>query len=738
MSKTAREISTLALFGLAVGLMLGVLAAGVYTTWRSGGDIANTGFGAFFEHAPWVVGGFKEPFKTGLMILGGVAAVLAVATAAIGYKPKRTSHGSAEWAKPQELRKAGLTSPVADVLGPIYGKMGGPKSGDEFFTSSDIPHSLIAAPTGSGKGVGVVIPTLLTYKGSVFCLDVKGENFALTARRRVAMGDRVFKFAPYDPHGRTHRFNPLEYIAEIHPRRRFTEARRLAASLVVAHGNGQGFLEGAREVFAACALLAIERGKPRISAVYDALAEPGEAFELFQRLAREVKSEEAKKIFNRMGGMESRILSSYLSVLADGGLGLWADPAVRAATDASDFGIENLRRDPTSVFVIVSPNDLVPLAPLIRLMFQQTIAVLQRAEPGKDEPYPVLFLLDEFASLGRMEVLQQAVTTLRGYGGRIMIVVQTLASLRDQRLYGREGAAVFLANCRLQLFMSPADEDTPEYVSKAIGDFTRLAKSKSWRSNEWVSNYSEREEGVRLIRAAELRQLGSEKIVALVQNMKPVIAERVSYYEDKQLLPLFEGQTGRMPEPHSLHPEDTNPFLAKRMAQEQQEDEATDEDDGAEIETEDEATGEDDSAEIEAEDEATAEDDSAEIEAEDEATAEDDSAEIEAEDEATGEDDSAEIEAEGEATGEDDSAKIEAEDEATAEEKEATAALIVVREKSDRMLKRILDAKSRRRVSDLHSEIVPKRRKPVGLKARGGAAEIAAAKARNTKQMPRG
>ncbi len=568
MGKAAREIVTLALIGLTVGLMLGVLAAGGYTTWRAGGDIANVGFGAFFEHAPWTVGRFGEPFRTGLVILAAVAVASAVAVPAIGYKPRRTSHGSAEWAKIDELRRAGFTARIEDLRGPIYGKLGAPRSSAAFITSHDIPHSLIAAPTGSGKGVGVVIPTLLTYQGSVFCLDVKGENFELTARRRVAMGDRVFKFSPYDPHGRTHRYNPLATIAAVHPRRRFTEARRLAASLVVAHGNGQGFLEGAREVFAATALLAIERGKPRISAIYDALAEPGEAFELFQRLAREVQAEEAKKIFNRMAGMESRILSSYLSVLADGGLGLWADPAVRDATDESDFGIEDLRRDPTSIFVIVSPNDLVPLAPLIRLMFQQTIAILQRAEPGKDEPYPVLFLLDEFASLGRMEVLQQAVTTLRGYGGRIMIVVQTLASIRDQRLYGREGAAVFLANCRLQLFMSPADNDTPEYVSSAIGDFTRVAKSKSWRSNEFTSSYSEREEGVRLIRAAELRQLGTDKVVALVQNMKPVLAQRVTYYEDKQLRPLFEGQTGRLPEPPSLYPEDTNPFLAKRLADE--------------------------------------------------------------------------------------------------------------------------------------------------------------------------
>lgn len=571
MNKAVRDILSLALIGLGVGALMGILAAGAYATWRTGGNVENVSFGTFFDLAPWAVGYFGEPFKTGLVILAGTAAVFTVAVPALGYRKKLTSHGSAEWAKPDELRRAQLAEKIDKVRGPIYGKLGKPKSSAEFITSHDIPHSLIAAPTGSGKGVGIVIPTLLTYKGSVFCLDVKGENFGLTARRRAAMGDKVFKFSPYDPHGRTHRYNPLAYVAEVHPRRRFTESRRLASSLLIAHGNGQGFLDGAREIFAATAMLAIERGQPHISAIYDALSAPGEAFELFQRLAREVQAEEAQKIFNKYAGMESRILSSYLSVLSDGGLNLWADPAVRDATDTSDFGIQDLRRDPTSIYVVVSPNDLVPLAPLIRLFFQQTISIMQRAEPGKDEPFPVLFLLDEFASLGRMEVLQQAVTTLRGYGGRIMIVVQTLASLRHPNLYGREGAAVFLANCRMQVFMAPADDDTPDYVSKAIGDFTRLGRSKSWRSNEFQRHISEREEGARLIRPEQLRQIGTEKIVALVQNMKPVLADRVSYYEDGQLRPIFEGQTGRLPEPPSLYPEDTNPFYAARLAKERAE-----------------------------------------------------------------------------------------------------------------------------------------------------------------------
>ena len=557
-----REILTLAAIGLLAGLLLGNLAAGAFAAWRTGGIVAETGFATFLAHAPWAVGRMTEPFRIGLVIFAVTGLVCAALLPAIARRPQLTSHGAARWAKPEEIRRAGLSARLEALQGPVYAKLGAPGSNAPYLTSSEIPHSLIAAPTGSGKGVGVVIPTLLTWRGSVICLDVKGENFAKTARRRAALGDRVFKFAPYDPEGRTHRWNPMDVVAEAAPARRFTEARRLAAALIVAQGNATSFLEGAREIFAAAALLAFQRGRPTIGEIYDALSAPGELFDLFETLAEEAATEEAARIFRRMAGMESRILSSYLSVLADGGLSLWADRMVRRATEATDFDIAQMRRDPASVFIVVSPNDLIPLAPLVRLLFQQTVALLQRAEPGADEPYPVLLLLDEFASLGRMEALQQGITTLRSYGGRVMIVVQSIASLRDGRLYGREGASVFVANCRLQLFMAPADEETPEYISRAIGDFTRRARSKSWRIGAWGTSVQEREEGARLIRPEALRQLGARKVVALIQNHPPVLAERVTYYEDKALAPLFERQGGAAPEPRSLDGAAANP-LAK-------------------------------------------------------------------------------------------------------------------------------------------------------------------------------
>ena len=553
----AKSILPMALGGLLIGLMLGAIAAGAYASWVTGRDPTNVGFTTILDFVPTPIGAVTtiEPIRTALMIWGGLGLVLAIAVPALGTKRHLTSHGSARWATQAEMKRDGLITELKSLNGPIFAKFGPPNSRARFFSSRDIPHCLVSAPTGTGKTRSIVIPTLLTYPGSIFALDVKGELFAKTSRRRVAFGDRVFKFSPLDDNDRTHRYNPLQIVADTHPRRRFTEAKRIASSFIIAHGNGQGFLEGARDIFTASAIHVIEQGTPTIGAIFDALSRPGDAAETMRDLGDRTASEDAKKIFYKMSGFESRILSSYLSVLGDGGLNLWANPAIREATSASDFTFMTLRSEPASIYFVVSDNDLEDLAPLVRLLFQQAITILKRAEPDpdKNEKYTVLFCLDEFASLGRMDTLVNGISTLRSYGGRVMIVLQTLAQLRKH--YGKDGETIFLGNCRVQLFMSAADEETARYITGAVGDFTRKDRSKSWKAGDLSTSYQEREDGAPWIRPEQARMLGKDTILALVQDSYPIIAKKVLYDQDRVLKPLFEGQTGPYPEPPVLSEE---------------------------------------------------------------------------------------------------------------------------------------------------------------------------------------
>ena len=385
------------------------------------------------------------------------------------------------------------------------------------------------------------------------------------------MGDVVYRFDPYAADGRTHRYNPLDYVAEALPHERLKEAKRVAASLVTIGGNGQNFLGGARDIFAATALVMVHRETPTIAAIYDALTREGGSFKALATMAEEAQEAgmaDAAGLLRQYAGYEAKVLSSYMSVLFEGGLGLWADPTVRTATAATDFRVEEMRRHGTSVYVTVSPNDLEPLAPLVRVLFQQAIGVLQQREPVKrarsgmrdwlrrprkpkpnetPEPFPVLFLMDEFVSLGRLDILIRALTTLRGFGGRVMIVIQSISSVR--KIYGRDGADELLGLCGIQVFMSPSDKETPEYISASIGKFTRASRSTQWSSNELASSYSEREEGADLLRPEQVRMIGNRRIIALIENSNPVLAHRVTYFEDRVLRRIYSQQTGDLPVP---------------------------------------------------------------------------------------------------------------------------------------------------------------------------------------------
>jgi len=310
MSKAAKDIIFFGLMGLMVGLLPAMLAAGAWMTWRYGGDITQIDMFTYWNLSPFKDGTWGEPFQTGSYIGLGVLAVFTIGSGILGYRPQLTSHGSARWAREDELRRDKMTAQFKDVKGPIVAKLGKPKRSASFLSSTDIPHYLIAAPTGAGKGVGIVIPTLLTYTGSVICLDVKGENFELTSRRRQELGDRIFKFSPYDSDGRTHRYNPLDIISEAPARRRYTEARRLASNLIIAKSkSAEGFLEGAREIFAATVVYAIEQKKPTIGGVLDLLSQEGEAHQNFARMSEKAKASESISLFNRMAAISDLTIS---------------------------------------------------------------------------------------------------------------------------------------------------------------------------------------------------------------------------------------------------------------------------------------------------------------------------------------------------------------------------------------------------------------------------------------------
>lgn len=552
MSKANFKISTL-LFSFILSLPVGLIFASLYVELKRGLGIRvfrELNLLAFWYETPLYVGYSSPTFHTCLAIIA-TTATLVPAVLAIGmFRPQH--FGTARWANFREMRQKGYIKPYRKITGPIFGKTSGPSGLGQYLTNGEQPHSLIVAPTRAGKGVGIVIPTLLTFDGSVLALDVKGELFELTSRARLKRGDRIIKFSPLDREGRTNCYNPVLDIVATPPERRFSEARRLAVNLITPKGKGaEGFIDGARDLFIAGILACIERGTPTIGAVYDLFTQPGEKYKLFAQLAEESNVGEVTRIFDNMAGNDTKIITSYTSVLGDGGLNLWADPLIKNATSRSDFSIYDLRRDPTTIYLCVSPNDLEVIAPLVRLFFQQTVSILQRTMPVKDEIFEVLFLLDEFKHLGKLEAIETAVTTIAGYKGRFMFIIQSLSALTGA--YEQAGKENFLSNTGVQVFMATADDETPEYISKAIGEYTFCQKSKSYNQKEWFNaNVQMSDQGAPLLRAEQVRLIDDSKQIVLIKGNPPLQMDKVKFYSDRHLKPIFEGQIGKLPEPDPI------------------------------------------------------------------------------------------------------------------------------------------------------------------------------------------
>lgn len=541
------------LFSLIFAILTGIIISDVYLTFRHGINLqAVDEFDllTFWYETPIYKGYATDAFYNCLKIVG--ASMLLATLILFFLLSKKQHHGTARWGRFQEMVRLGYIKRYKDVSGPIFGKTTGPRWFGKYLTNGEQPHSLIVAPTRAGKGVGIVIPTLLTFNGSVVALDVKGELFDLTSRARQTRGDRIFKFSPLDREGRTHCYNPVLDIVAVQPERRFSETRRLATNLITAKGKGaEGFLDGARDLFVAGVLACIERGTPTIGAVYDLFALPGEKYKLFAQLAEETSIPEVRRIFDNMASNDTKIITSYTSVLGDGGLNLWADPLIKNATSRSDFSIYDLRRDPTSIYLCVSPNDLEVIAPLVRLIFQQLVSILQRSMPEKDEIFEVLFLLDEFKHLGQLEAIETAVTTIAGYKGRFMFIIQSLSALTGA--YEQAGKQNFLSNTGIQVFMATADDETPEYISKAIGDYTYTSKSKSYNQKEWFNaNIQYSDQGTNLLRPEQVRMISEDKQIVLIKGQPPLHMHKVKYYSDRHLKRIFDAQDGPLPLPDPI------------------------------------------------------------------------------------------------------------------------------------------------------------------------------------------
>ena len=550
-----------------VAIAIGYVIASAVLTFRDLGFKAEIDFFYIAQNYRAIGAVRPDDFRLINMIMGAAGVVGLMMSLAISGSAL-TRFGYTHWQTRREMKKNGFFGKPG--TGFVIGKLGKPGSRAPFLCSKTFPHALIVAPTGRGKTTGFVIPNLLTWQGSAVVLDVKGECFEASARHRAAQGDTVYRFAPTDwEDKRTHRYNPLLRIYELKDPARQQMELQLLATLFLQNDNDrvQGLLKGGIDLFVAAGLLAFQRRRPTLGEIYRIAASGGNKQKEYLARSHEVNNASARLIFTRLASTNNDTLTSYVSLLMTSGLDQWQNPAIDDATAVSDFDFRTIRKKPFSVYLVVQPLMVKPLAPLIRLFFSDLLSALQDKDPGPDEPWPVMIMLDEFNRLGKMPIVAESIEVLRHYRGHLAVVTQTIPAIDE--IYGENTRRALQGNAGIKLYLTPSDEKTVEELSKAVGKTTKtvVTRSRAVGKNPFEGrSQSERTEEVSLLPEDEARRLPLDEIVVVVDAQMPVRAKRVVYYEDPFFKGIHAAQEGELPFPtEPVGPMGTLPLSVQAM-----------------------------------------------------------------------------------------------------------------------------------------------------------------------------
>jgi len=461
----------------------------------------------------------------------------------VAARPRRALHGDARFANTAEIAGAGLTG-QGNGPGILIGRHRG-----RFLALPGQLSVMLSAPTRSGKGVGVVIPNLLNWPDSVVVLDIKGENYDITAGYRAAHGQAVYAFSPFDEGVCSHRWNPLTAVRSS-PLHRVGDLLTIGQVFFPNDGGGTSseafFNDQARNLFLGLGLLLLETpALPRT--IGEMLRQSsGKGRSLKEHLNGSItqRREEGKPLSDECVDALQRLLSNSENTLSsvvatfNAPLVVFADAVVDAATSADDFRLEDLRRRRMSVYVRIPPNRLANARPLLNLFFSQLVSLNTQALPGQDPTLKLQCLLvnDEFTAMGRVGVITSTSAFLAGYNLRLLTVVQAMSQL--DAVYGDKEARTFATNHGLQILYAPREQRDADEYSAMLGHFTERATSRGRSrsfSGHGTSTVSRNDSDQRraLLLPQEFKELGSERLVVIVENCKPILGEKIRYFRDK-------------------------------------------------------------------------------------------------------------------------------------------------------------------------------------------------------------
>ncbi|MEO0821017.1 MAG: conjugal transfer protein TraG [Pseudomonadota bacterium] len=467
---------------------------------------------------------------------GGIAAIgVAIFLSVLRAREARdvTTYGSARWAERRDVESSGLLAADGVVLGRF----------ENHYLRHDGPeHVLCFAPTRSGKGVGLVVPSLLTWPGSAIVHDIKGENWQLTAGWRARF-TRTILFDPTNP--KSAAYNPLLEV-----RRGDSEVRDVqnVADILV---DPEGLLERRNHwektshsllVGAILHVLYAEADKT-LAGVAAFLSDPGRPIEAtLAAMMRTphlgdrphpVVAQAARELLNKSENERSGVLSTAMSFL-----GLYRDPVVAKVTSRCEWRIKDLVSGarPTTLYLVVPPSDISRTKPLVRLVLNQIGRRLTEELNANRKRHRLLLMLDEFPALGRLDFFESQLAFMAGYGLKAFLIAQSLNQI--EKAYGQNNA--ILDNCHVRVSFATNDERTAKRVSDALGTATEMRAMKNYaghRLSPWLGHLmvSRQETARPLLTPGEIMQLPPDDEIVLVSGAPPVRGKKARYFADPQL-----------------------------------------------------------------------------------------------------------------------------------------------------------------------------------------------------------
>ncbi len=476
------------------------------------------------------------------------------------WKPKESVHGDAHWASQQEITKAGLRAKEGMLLG---------EDEHGFLIADGFQHALLFAPTGSGKGVGFVIPNLLFWRHSIFVHDIKLENYELTSGWRASVGQRVFVWNPANPDGFTHCYNPIDWVSE-KPGQMVDDVQKISSLLMP---KQDFWINEARSLLVGVILYLI--AAPDKNASFGEVVRTMRSDDVVYNLAVVLDTIGAQihpvaymniaAFLQKADKERSGVISTMNSSLE-----LWANPLIDTATASSDFDIQKFKINVTTVYVGLTPDNLKRLQPLMQVFYQQATEFLSRKMPTPEEIYGVMFMMDEFPTLGKMEQFMSGIAYFRGYKVRLFLIVQDTQQLKG--IYEEPGMNSFLSNSTFRITFAANNYETANLISQLCGNKTVETESASkpkyldFNPGSRSLNVSKAQRA--LLLPQEVIGLPRDDQILLIESQPPIKSKKIKYYAHKLFKKrLLKPTAVPQQEPYDPRKANTNAIRAAEEAE---------------------------------------------------------------------------------------------------------------------------------------------------------------------------